>query len=186
MVKRVSFARESFGFHAILDHHVDLQSSLKNFYINARKNNTLDAKFVGYTEGEILDEYRLRSDELEKSTVFSMLSILEASFRVDYLNRSYNRLKDPLSKKLREVYKNKGKKASLEKDVLSAWKLHDLDNKQLISELISALKFRHWLAHGRYWEPKLGRKYDYSHVHNLSVLIYRNISFQIDYTSPVR
>jgi len=32
--------------------------------------------------------------------------------------------------------------------------------KQIISEYISVLNYRHWLAHGRYWVPKLGRNFD--------------------------
>jgi hypothetical protein len=28
-----------------------------------------------------------------------------------------------------------------------------------VSDFRGALSFRHWLAHGRYWTPKLGRRY---------------------------
>lgn len=40
--------------------------------------------------------------------------------------------------------------------------------KGFISELITAFKYRHWLAHGRYWEPKLGRIYDYYSLYDLA------------------
>ena len=34
--------------------------------------------------------------------------------------------------------------------------------------MITAFKYRHWLAHGRYWEPKLGRIYDYYSLYDLA------------------
>lgn len=41
-------------------------------------------------------------------------------------------------------------------------------SKALLGELAGAFRYRHWLAHGRYWQPKLGRKYDYLSVFGLA------------------
>jgi len=38
----------------------------------------------------------------------------------------------------------------------------------MIGELRGAFKFRHWLAHGSYWPPKLGRRYDFTFVYSLA------------------
>ena len=36
-------------------------------------------------------------------------------------------------------------------------------------DLKGAFKFRHWLAHGRYWDPNLGRKkYDFQSLYALA------------------
>ena len=39
---------------------------------------------------------------------------------------------------------------------------------KLIGDLRGAFRFRHWLAHGRYWNPKLGQKYDFVSVYSLA------------------
>jgi hypothetical protein len=38
----------------------------------------------------------------------------------------------------------------------------------MIGALRGALNFRHWIAHGRYWEPKLGRAYGFADIYNLA------------------
>lgn len=69
---------------------------------------------------------------------------------------------------MREIYQMKGSRASLEDDILRLWKEDFPEYKRLISEVITAFKYRHWLAHGRYWEPKLGRIYDYYSLYDLA------------------
>jgi len=39
---------------------------------------------------------------------------------------------------------------------------------KLINALQGAFKYRHWLAHGRYWVPKYGQKYDFDSVYVLA------------------
>jgi hypothetical protein len=174
-IKKIGFSEENLNFSSIISHHIDTKEALKEYYINAYKNNRLSNKFIGYTKYELLKEYKNRINELEKSTIFTILSSLEASFRVDYLKRSYSKSRDGLSRSFSEIYKKKENKASLEKDILELWKDHYPEYKPLISELIGAFKFRHWLAHGRYWTPKLGRKYDYSYIYELSLQIYKTL-----------
>jgi hypothetical protein len=43
--------------------------------------------------------------------------------------------------------------------------------RKLIGDLRGAFNFRHWLAHGRYWEPKLGRNYDFVTVYGLAASV---------------
>lgn len=106
--------------------------------------------------------------ELDRAVSFSILSALEALFRIDYLTRCYNKKKDSLSKKIRDIYRKKGVRASLEKDILREWKEICPEYKSFISKIISAFDYRYWLAHGRYWKPKLGRTYDYSSLYTLA------------------
>ena len=49
---------------------------------------------------------------------FSILSALEAAFRIDYLTRCNQKKEDSLSKKMREIYQNKENCVSLEKTIL--------------------------------------------------------------------
>ncbi|MGB7132439.1 MAG: hypothetical protein WBD59_16615 [Candidatus Sulfotelmatobacter sp.] len=56
----------------------------------------------------------------------------------------------------------------MDEDILEAWSEHSSGSRQLIAELRGAFNFRHWLAHGSYWVPKLGRKYDFNFVYSLA------------------
>ena len=105
----------------------------------------------------------------------SILSNVEAVFRIDYVIRIKKRLKDPISRKFRELFRNKGEKVGLESGILTIWREKYPEFKGIISDFIGALKYRHWLAHGRYWSPKLGRKYDLSTIYTISERIYENL-----------
>jgi hypothetical protein len=94
---------------------------------------------------------------------------VEGMFKVDYLNRCYGKKKDELSRELRALYNKYEDDVSFDEDILRAWKQHVHGLGALISEIRGAFKFRHWLAHGRYWNPKLGMNYDYYSVSILAV-----------------
>jgi hypothetical protein len=93
---------------------------------------------------------------------------LEAAFRVDYECRCQRKMKDDLSRAFRAIYRSRKTSVSLDEDIFEAWGQNSTESRQLIGELRGAFKFRHWLAHGRYWKPKLGRKYDFSYVYLLA------------------
>ncbi len=160
MARRVSFSNLNPGLQRIADHHSDLDAALKAYYRLSGRGGHLPAKFALYSRDELLTEFRERIHELERTSCLTLLSSLEASFRIDYLTRCYGKEKNELSRHLRSIHDTKGNRASLEDDILRTWKQHHPQIKSLVSELIGAFKYRHWLAHGRYWTAKLGRKYD--------------------------
>ena len=106
MARKVRFSQKNLNFSSIVDHHIDIQNALKEYYIVSYKNDMLPTKFLGYTKDELQNEYKKRVSELENSTIFMILSSLEASFRIDYLTRIYCKAKDPLSRKFRLIYKD--------------------------------------------------------------------------------
>ncbi len=180
MADRVFFSKSGLELREISAHHSDTSAALKEYYGCSGIRNSLPAKFLGYSEQELSVEFHKRIEELEKTSSLTLLSFLEARFRVDYLTRCYRKEKDYLSRKFRAIYKEKANRASLENDILEIWKKHCYENREavnLISELIGALRYRHWLAHGRYWEPKLGRIFDYYYIYDLSEQIYKNLPF---------
>jgi len=78
-------------------------------------------------------------------------------------------MKDDLSRAFRTIWKSRKARASLDEDIFEAWKQHSSGSRQLIAELRGAFKFRHWLADGRYWLPRLGRtRYDFNFVYSLA------------------
>lgn len=175
MSERVSFSKLNLNLQEIAEHHSDLADALRDYYGFSGAGLAFNKKFIGYTRQELVEEFKKRIEELEKTSSLSLLSSLEASLIIDYLSRCYGKKKDPLSRDLRVLHKSKAQRASLEQDILTIWKKHHLDFHPLISELIGAFKYRHWLAHGRYWKPKLGRKYDYQYTYSLAIQLYGSL-----------
>ena len=176
MSERVSFSKLNLNLQEIAEHHSDIENALKDYYsFSGGVGLSSQSKFRGYTQQELLTEFKKRIEELERTSSLSLLSSLEASLIIDYLSRCYGKKKDPLSRDLRELHNSKAQRASLEQDILTIWKKHHPDFQPLISELIGAFKYRHWLAHGRYWKPKLGRKYDYQYTYSLAIQLYSSL-----------
>ena len=144
----------------------------RNNIIEERVNNR---NYIALTKDELINAFQSHIDELDKSVSMTILSNVEAGFRIDYLIRAKKRLKDPISRRFRDLFKIKGEKVSLENEILAIWKEEHPEFKGIISDFIGALKYRHWLAHGRYWTPKLGRIYDLSTIYTISERIYANM-----------
>ncbi|SEH04811.1 hypothetical protein [Candidatus Venteria ishoeyi] len=166
---RVSFSGSEQKIDVIDQHYRNLKLSVNLYFSSA--NPQAELLFVGKSETELVEQLNDVSDENERLIALNILSALEAAFRIDYLQRCYKREKDNLSVAFREIHQQKGNKASLEDDIFDSWKEHGHVPDQVISDLKSAFKYRHWLAHGRYWTPKLGRRYDYFSVFSLGQLV---------------
>lgn len=141
------------------DQYADALEALNAYYnpFNAFSN----VRFLGYTSTELLAELTIRRTENETLATLSLLAALEAALRIDYFSRCAERRKDDVSRKFRAIYRKRDIRARLDEDILDTWRFSTIGNNSLISEIKSAFRLRHWLAHGRYWSPKLGRQYDY-------------------------
>lgn len=160
----------------IVAQHADVVASLRLYFSQASAEYS--RRFAAYKESEVTSELEIRLNEHELITTFSILSSLEAAFRIDYLQRCYRKKKDPLSRGFRELHRRKGSRVSLEDEILNSWKCCSSAPDKLIGDLKGAFKFRHWLAHGRYWEPKLGQKYDYESVYVLAVTVFSSFPLE--------
>lgn len=165
---RVSFSSEYQSLLEVAEHHLACAEALRRYYLEWLPANTAPRRFAGYSPDDFRDELASRLQELDRASALAVLTAVEAALRIDYLWRSYRRLKDPLSRAFRELENTRGHRAGLEEDILRLWKQHQPESAAPISHLIGALKYRHWLAHGRYWKPKFGRKYDYQTVYEIA------------------
>jgi len=148
---------------AIANHHLLVEAAL--FDLFASPDHAVLVQYVGFS----LDEVRGGAlSELGHTSSLSLLACVEAALRVDYNLRVSARGRSPLSRALRDVFREKDEHARLDDDILGAWKQHSTIGKPVISALIGAFKYRHWLAHGRYWPPKFGRTYDYLSVYAIA------------------
>ena len=176
MASRVVFSNKHLRLDEINQHFQDIEIALRNYF--SRENPRFETRFAGYTPDEIRHEMNSRLEEHERNTSLNLLAALEAAFRIDFLQRCYERKKDPLSKAFKEVHRQKGNRVSLEGDILSAWRQNSSVPPRIISNLKDAFRYRHWLAHGRYWEPKLGQKYDYQGLVMLAEAVFDGFPLQ--------
>ncbi len=144
----------------------------------AAESPGFETRFALYTEDEVLAERDERLDEAGAASAMMVLASVEAAFRLDYLKRCYARYRDGLSRTFRTLYREKGARVSLSDDLLEAWKDHGAMAAGLVGDVRSAFGYRHWLAHGRYYDPKLGRQYDFASVYDLARKVEVAISFQ--------
>jgi hypothetical protein len=166
MGKRVTFSRKNVDITKYALHHIDLEQALRLYFSTSSPQYL--ARFTGQAPAAVGEEMQRRLDELDFSSALTVLGATEAVFRIDYLQRCYLKLRDNLSREFRAIHNQRGSRASLDEDIFQAWETHSPADVSVISALRGAFNFRHWLAHGRYWEPKLGRKYDYITVYGLA------------------
>ena len=124
--------------------------------------------FRDYTPDEVQTERDERLFEAGAASAMTLLASIEASFRIDYLQRCQKRGRDGLSRAFRRIYRTKETHVSLDDDLLDTWIEHSDVRRELVREIRSAFRYRHWLAHGRYWNPKLGRQYDFASIYGLA------------------
>jgi hypothetical protein len=154
-------------------YHYDVVESLKRYFgpdtpdsmarLDAFSRVRLDARPEDYIE-----ETGLRSS-------LAILTWIEAAFQLDYQYRCRKKLKDELSRTFRASFKPEQSYVSLEKVIFDAWSTHTSGANSLIGELRSAFRFRNWLAHGRYWTPRLGRNYDFEYLYLLADAVYATL-----------
>jgi len=181
MADHISFSGQHPQLPEIVTHHSDVESSLWGYFNPTSPSYSI--RFAGYDEPQVRSELQVRLAEHRRTTILTILTALEAAFRIDYLQRCYKKKKDPLSRGFRQLHSKKGSRASLDDEILDKWKQYTTGSGNLIAELKGALRYRHWLAHGRYWEPKLGQKYDYHSVYVLAENILNSFPLEgIDHT----
>jgi hypothetical protein len=113
-----------------------------------------------------MGEFTRRLHETDLRSSLTILARLGAAFRINYKQRCAKKKPDPVSIAFRALSKAKGQKVALEDEIWGIWRDVHYSMRPLISELSSAFKFRHWLAHGRCWQ--VGQKYDFQTLYILA------------------
>lgn len=163
MVERVSFSDQEQTLVDIANHHADVKVSLFEFF--AGNSLALAQRYAG----QKVDEARDRAlAELDLTSSLSVLASIEAALRLDYLRRAYGRWRDPLSRAMKALHDEKQNHAKLDDDLIRVWREETSVKRLLLAEMVAAFNYRHWLAHGRYWTPKLGRRYDFDTVYEIA------------------
>ncbi|WP_376985193.1 hypothetical protein [Bosea sp. R86505] len=130
-----------------------------------------------YLAKEVTAELAERLTETDMRSSLVALARIEAALRQDYEVRCKSKMSDDVSIKFRKIHKKRGRKARLDEDILAVWTEHvDQSSRAIISKLRGMLKFRHWLAHGRYWNH--GTKYDFQDIYILADAIVSDLPLQ--------
>ena len=118
-------------------------------------------RYFGMTCEELIEFFDGQRDELKSTTMLSLLAASEAALRVDYLVRVMNRKKDEISRKLCRALQATRAESWLGRTDPGRLEdtLHPGDEAGY-RRVHRGVRLRHWLAHGRYWKPRLGQDFD--------------------------
>ena len=114
----------------------------------------------------------------EKQDMLTLLAFLETCFRVDFLLRKELNLKDQLSKDLIRTFNRKNQRASLERDIVKNWLKREQISHATYNRILLALQFRHWLAHGQYWDSSALKIYDFYDLAQFIEALVQECSFK--------
>jgi hypothetical protein len=184
MAKKVSLSGQEKSIKSILNWYDDHLQAINDFRYKIINSHTsysnqgkIIEKFKRLDVNEIGAYFDDSEDELERLVCLDLISATEAFLRVDYHERIKEKDKSEIGRVFRNLNKKKGNKISLEEDIIETWKSNT--GSQSFSNLLGLLKYRHWLAHGRYWAPKLGRVYSFDITYEISANIFDIVSKQI-------
>ena len=154
-------------------------TALRSYF--GRQNPALEGVFPGYSSAQLEAELANVLSEVDLQASLSILSALEASFRIDFAVRCEKRHKDYLSVHFRRIFKKKGHQVHFEDDIISGWQAYTVGANTLLSELRQATKFRHWLAHGRYWIVKANiARFTFNYLYSPAQTASESLDFHLD------
>ncbi len=171
MAKRVALSNEVTNIDEYAYHHNDLENAIELYFNTHLGMNS--GRFIGYSKEEVRSLRQERIDEINRASVFAIITAIEGAFKQDFLQRCYKKKKDRVSREFRQIHKIKGAKVSFEREILTCWQKNFPNLKTLFDTLKRVLNYRHWLAHGRYWEPKYRFEFDF--VYNLAVALFEEV-----------
>lgn len=116
--------------------------------------------FTGFSKKELTEHLSYHLQEAEYDACLALLAAIEAAFRLDFDYRHKKRRKDSRSKAVRRISKTPRGEFSFRISIESLFDILALDNTapaRTINLLKIYFRYRHWLAHGRYWQLRIGR-----------------------------
>jgi hypothetical protein len=173
MARVYSSAGEAQTMEQITTNYEDREAALLHYFITS--SESVAARFLGYTQKEIWEQLDERLAEIDKAGALSLMAAIEAAFRVNYLSRVARKKKDPLSKAFRKLFEKKNRRPKLEEEILKTWRNETEIPERVFNQLIEAFKYRHWLAHGRYWSVCSEHRFKFTELLLLTDLLNTNI-----------
>ena len=152
----------------IADYHADAGHGLRLCF--SRINPAYEERFTTYFPSEVDAELAERMSETDMRSALVLVARIEAALRRDYIERCRLKMADDVSIAFRKIHKKRGQRVRLDEDILDVWYQNvDPPGRKVVSTLRGLLKYRHWLAHGRYWDA--GEQYSFQDSYVLAEAI---------------
>jgi hypothetical protein len=131
----------------------DAKASLRHYFNIILGGEIVPENKKFLTEDEIKELLKRRLGETDARSSLILLTFIESQFRLHYKKRSKMQRKIRAELKKKHGLSNRGEIArpSLEDGLFEAWKRVLPDESVFFDSLKTSFKYRHWLAHGRYF-----------------------------------
>jgi hypothetical protein len=121
----------------------------------------LTAPFRSMTPMEVDSAIGQLRDELHHEVVLMLVAAFEATLQTDLQARLSRKGKCGASKHFRKLWYSRPKPRGADEwvrteAILDVWKRVVIGKAEIIGNFKQLVMFRHWLAHGRYWNQKSG------------------------------
>jgi hypothetical protein len=132
------------------------------------------------THAEIENYFQECIAELELLVCFNIVAAAEAKIREHFISKiDLGRSADPLVNEYKSIFRKKNldmRRVSLKDDIFKLWKKEMPGISGSIQKFDECLKFRNWLAHGRYWNGNY-RTFIPIDVNDVAVNLFRKFSY---------
>lgn len=170
MAKGFSRSGNEQSFVGVYEYWQDARDGLRLLVDHKNSRN----RFLGMTPEEVQGFLIERQQELDYQSSLALLGSIEAILQLDFHCLVQNKLKDPLSREFRKLKKSIQRRISLEEHILKAWQTIYPETRPLFQPLSKAIKFRHWLAHGRYWLHR-SEKFNFYELYEIAELMQNSL-----------
>jgi hypothetical protein len=106
---------------------------------------------------ELRQQFASARKHLRYAAMLHLLTTTEALLRLGFEDLSRRKTKPAIFRRFRQIERDRREKIRLEEDILDTWIEVYPETARSIREFKRVLPLRDWLAHGRYWNPKIGR-----------------------------
>jgi hypothetical protein len=125
-------------------------------------------RYLDSSLDELRKQFARARELLRHAAMLHMLTTAEALVRLEFDDLSRRRTKHKISRRFRRIGRQRGKKIRLNQDILDTWVEVYPETTRSIRQFKDVLRIRDWLAHGRYWNLKIGRLYEVNDVFDIA------------------
>ncbi len=106
---------------------------------------------------ELREQFALARKHLQYAAMLHLLTTTEALLHLAFRELSTRQTKPAIFRRFRKIERERGVRIRLVEDILNTWMDVYPETTRSIREFKGVVPLRDWLAHGRYWNPKIGR-----------------------------
>jgi hypothetical protein len=120
-------------------------------------DNPIPERYRDESLDDLREQFASARRHLQYAAMLHLLTTTEALLRLAFEDISKRKTKSVIFRRFRKIGRERGGKIRLEEDILNTWSEVYPETARSIREFKGVVPLRDWLAHGRYWNPKIGR-----------------------------